>query len=185
MDRRHFVSSIAAGFLAKSVAAQGPPAGRVARIGFLSLNLSRRPGPLNEALMQGLRERAYVEGRNILIEYADALGREDRLPEIAADLARSQVDLILVIGPAPLAAARKATTTIPLVMVASSADPVAEGAAASLARPGGNVTGLTYAEPDRFNKQLEMLKSVGVRTTRVGSSGISTSRSSDGTGKRR
>jgi len=72
-----------------------------------------------------------------------------------------------VIGPAPLEPARKATTTIPIVMVASSSDPVAEGIAQSLGRPGGNVTGLTYAEPDRFKKQLEVLKSVAVRTRRV------------------
>ncbi len=85
--------------------------------------------------MQGLRERGYVEGRNLVIEYPDALGREDRLPELAADLVRKQVDVILIIGPAPLDAARKATNTIPLVMVASSADPVAEGVALSLARP--------------------------------------------------
>ena len=117
--------------------------------------------------MQGLRERGHVEGRNLVIEYPDALGREDRLPELAADLVRKQVDVILIIGPAPLEAARKATKTIPLVMVASSADPVAEGVALSLARPGGNITGLTYAESDRFKKQLELLKSAAVRVTRV------------------
>src|SRR5205823_6428986 len=82
-------------------------------------------------------------------------------------LVRNRVDVILVIGPAPLAAARNATKTIPVVMVASSADPVAEGIASSLARPGGNVTGLTYAEPDRFKKQLEFLKSVAPRISRV------------------
>jgi putative ABC transport system substrate-binding protein len=117
--------------------------------------------------MQGLRERGYVEGRNLVIEYPDALGREDRLPELAADLVRKQVDVILIIGPAPLEAARKATKTIPLVMVASSSDPVAEGVALSLARPGGNVTGLTYGESDRFKKLLELLKSAAVRVTRV------------------
>ncbi len=117
--------------------------------------------------MQGLREGGYVEGRNLVIEYPDSLGREDRLPELAANLVRSQVQAILIIGPAPLTAARNATKTIPLIMVASSSDPVAEGVAASLARPGGNITGLTYAEPDRFKKQLELLKSAAIQIGRV------------------
>lgn len=140
---------------------------KVARIGILTL---RRPGvqsPPNDALMQGLRDRGYVEGRNLVIDYPDAMEREDLLPQLAAELVRRNVDLILVVGPAALAPARKATKTIPLVMVAGSADPVAEGIAASLARPGGNVTGSTYAEPDRFKKQLELLKSVASRVARV------------------
>jgi putative ABC transport system substrate-binding protein len=152
--------------LPSPVAAQAPPAERVARIGILA---PRRRSDENSqvALMEGLRERGYVEGRNLAIDYPDALGREDRLPELAAELVRNRVDIILVIGPAPLTAARNATKTIPVVMVASSADPVAEGIASSLARPGGNITGLTYAEPDRFKKQLEFLKSVAPRISRV------------------
>jgi putative ABC transport system substrate-binding protein len=167
MDRRTFLSGVAIGVLATPLAAQAPPPGKTARIGILAL---RPPGVLNpstEAMMQGLRERGYVEGQNLLIEYPDALGREDRLPQLAADLVRNQVDVILIIGPAPLEAARKATKSIPLVMVASSSDPVAEGVAVSLARPGGNVTGLTYAEPDRFKKQLELLKSAAIRITNL------------------
>ena len=167
IDRRTFLSGVAIGVLATPLAAQAPPTGKSARIGILGL---RRPGvsnPNTEALMQGLRERGYVEGRNLVIEYPDALGREDRLPELAADLVRKQVDVILIIGPAPLEAARKATKSIPLVMVASSSDPVAEGVALSLGRPGGNITGLTYAEPDRFKKQLQLLKSAAVRVARV------------------
>ncbi len=165
MDRRAFLAGAAIGVLAKPVAAQAPPTGKTARIGILALRL---PGnPYMEALMLGLRERGYVEGRNLVIDFPDALGREDRLPELAANLVRNQVDLILILGPAPLEAARKATNTIPLVMVASSADPVAEGVAVSLARPGGNVTGLTYAEPDRFKKQLELLKAAAIRVARV------------------
>src|SRR6185436_19117102 len=119
-------------------------------------------------LMQGLRELGYVEGRNLAIEYPDAHGREDRLPELAAGLVRSQVDVIVINGPAPLQAARKATQTIPLVMSASSIDPVAEGVAHSLSRPGGNITGLTYGvSSDRFGKQLELLKSAAGRVARV------------------
>jgi putative ABC transport system substrate-binding protein len=167
IDRRTFLSTVAVGVLTPPLAAQTPPAGKVPRIGILTL---RRPGmasPYTEALMQGLRELGYVEGRNLVIEFPDAVAREERLPELAAGLVRSNVDVILVVGPAALAPARQATKTIPLVMVASSADPVAEGIAASLARPGGNITGLTYAEPDRFKKQLELLKSVAVRASRI------------------
>ena len=158
---------MAMGALAESVAAQAPPASKTARIGILTLRRPGDPNPLIEALMQGLRERGYVEGRNLIIESPDALGREDRLPQLAAELVKKRVDVILIIGPAPLHAARDSTKTIPLVMVASSSDPVAEGVAISLARPGGNVTGLTYAEPDRFKKQLELLKSAAARVVNV------------------
>ena len=163
MDRRRLLVGMAMGVLAMRLAAQAPPMGKTARIGILALRSPEANSPLTDALKLGLRERGYVEGQNLLIEYPDALGREDRLPQLAADLVRNQVDVMLIIGPAPLEAARKATKTIPLVMVASSSDPVAEGVAVSLARPGGNVTGLTYAEPDRFKKQLELLKSAAVR----------------------
>lgn len=167
IDRRTFLSGMAIGVLTAPLAAQTVPKGRTARIGILALRPPGAANPINEALMQGLREQGYVEGRNLVIEYPDALGREDRLPELAADLVWKHVDIILIIGPAPLEAARKATKTIPLVMVASSSDPVAEGVAVSLARPGGNITGLTYAESDRFKKQLELLKSAAVGVTRV------------------
>jgi len=166
VNRRTLLLGLASGALTQGLAAQPQP-GKIAHIGILSM---RRPGDstLGQiALMQGLRERGYVEGRNLQIERPDALGREDLFPELAADLVRKKVDLILIIGPAPLAAARNATTTIPLVMVASSSDPVAEGAAVSLNRPGGNVTGLTYGESDRFKKQLEQLKTVATRITRI------------------
>jgi putative ABC transport system substrate-binding protein len=168
-NRRDFVGACA-GSAALSVAgvrAQAPASRRVARIGVLAL---RPPDPLNTmnaALLEGLRAAGYVEGRSLELIYPDAQGREERLTEIAQDLVRRRVDLILVIGPAPLAAARKATSTTPLVMVASSADPVAEGLARSLSRPGGNVTGLTYAEPDRFKKQLELLKATAGRVSRL------------------
>ena len=152
--------------LAPPVAAQAPSREKPVRIGILALRSPGVTSPLI-ALMQGLRELGYVQGRNLVVEHPDAFGRDDRLPQIAEDMVRSGVDVILVIGPAPLEAARKATKTIPLVMVASSSDPVADGVAASLARPGGNTTGLTYAEPDRFQKQLELLKSAAVHVARL------------------
>jgi putative tryptophan/tyrosine transport system substrate-binding protein len=167
MNRRTFLSGVAVGVLATPLAAQAPPAAKTARIGILALRRPDVPTPFMKALMQGLRERGYVEGRNLVIEYPDALGREDRLPGLAADLVRNQVDIIVINGPAPLEAARKATKTIPMVMVASSSDPVSEGFAVSLARPGGNISGLAYAEPDRFKKQLELLRSAAGHVTRV------------------
>ena len=165
MERRAFLTGAVAA-LAAPAAGQTKVA-RPVRIGILTVRTPNRSGPLNDALLQGLRDNGYVEGRNVVLEYPESNGRLDRLPELAAELVRKEVDVILVIGPSPLEAARNATTKIPIVMVASSADPVHEGLAASLARPGGNVTGLTYAEPDRFKKQLELLKSVAPRVARV------------------
>jgi putative ABC transport system substrate-binding protein len=167
VNRRSFLSGIAIAAAARCAWAQQPAPEKRVRIGILGL---RPPGPhpATDALMQGLRDHGYVVGRNLVIEFPDAGGREERLPELASELVRKQVDAVLIIGPAPLDAARKATSTIPLVMVASSADPVADGIAASLARPGGNVTGLTYAEPDRFKKQLELLKAAAPGATRLG-----------------
>ncbi|HSC98231.1 MAG TPA: ABC transporter substrate-binding protein [Casimicrobiaceae bacterium] len=166
MDRRTFLRGLSTGLLAAPVAAQRAT-NSIARIGILSIRKPNTQSALNDALFDGLRDHGYVVGRNLLIEFPDAQEREDLLHEAAAKLVSSKVDLILVIGPAPMEAARQATKTIPLVMVASSADPVAEGFAQSLARPGGNITGLTYAEPDRFKKQLELLKAVAPRTDRV------------------
>ena len=164
--RRAFLSAFAAAVLARPLAAQLPAAQKRARIGILSL---RRPGPhpRNDAIFDGLRDHGYVPGQNVDIDYPDAEGREDAFPQLAADLVGRRPDVILVVGPVPLPAARNATRTIPLVMVASSSDPVAEGLARSLAHPGGNITGLTYAEPDRFKKQLELLKTAAPRVARV------------------
>lgn len=163
--RRTFLSAAIA-VLASPLTAQVPAAQKRARIGVLSL---RRPGsnPRNDALFEGLRARGYVPGQNVEIDYPDADGREDMFPKLAAELVGRKPDVIIVVGPVPLPAARNATRTIPLVMVASSSDPVAEGIARSLARPGGNVTGLAYAEPDRFKKQLELLKSAAPGIARV------------------
>jgi putative ABC transport system substrate-binding protein len=166
MDRRAFLTTTF-GAAATPALAQVAGVGRPARIGILTVRAPGVESAMTQALLQGLRDHGYVEGRNVVLEYPDAEGRLDRLSELAAQLVRKGVDLILVIGPSPLDPARKSTKSIPIVMVASSADPVREGVAASLARPGGNVTGLTYAEPDRFKKQLELLKSLAPRVARV------------------
>ena len=166
MDRRTFLAALPVALWPAQLGAQRAK-DALPRIGILSLRSPTDATPLSEALMQGLRERGYVDGRTVVIEFPDARGRETSLPKLAAELVEKRVDVILVVGPAPIHAARLATRTIPIVMVASSADPVAEGLAQSLARPGGNITGLTYAEPDRFKKQLELLKSVAPRIARV------------------
>ena len=167
MKRRFLLSLLAAPLFPMRALAQPPSAARLPRIGILSGRDPGARGPLNEALLRGLEEQGYVDGRTCVIDFPDSRGSMNRFPELAKDLVQRKADVILVVGPAPLEAARRASATIPLVMVASSADPVTEGLAQSLARPGGNITGLTYAEPDRFKKQLELLKGVAPHITRV------------------
>jgi putative ABC transport system substrate-binding protein len=141
------------------------PAGGTHRIGVLG------PGGTPSALatfIDGLRELGYVEGRNVSLEQRYAAGHLERLPQLASELVGIPVNVIVVAGPGPLRAAMEATTRIPIVMIASSSDPVGEGVVKSLAHPGGNVTGLTYSvSPERFGKQLELLKEAAPGVTRV------------------
>jgi putative ABC transport system substrate-binding protein len=145
------------------------PALKVHRVGFLSPGVRpSTPLPSLEAFESGLRELGYVERQNLVIEWRFAGGALANLPDLAIDLVRSSVDVIVVAGPGPMQAAKAASTTTPIVMLAGSSDPVAEGLVASLARPGGNITGLTYAvSPERFGKQLELLKEAAGRLSRV------------------
>jgi putative ABC transport system substrate-binding protein len=145
------------------------PTAKVHRVGFLSAGAKpSTPLPSLEAFENGLRDLGYVERQNLVIEWRFAGGAFSRLPDLAADLVRSGVDVIVVAGPGPIQAARAASTTVPIVMLAGSGDPVAEGLVASLARPGGNITGLTYAvSPERFGKQLELLGEAVGRLSRV------------------
>jgi putative tryptophan/tyrosine transport system substrate-binding protein len=126
-----------------------------------------------EAFRQGLRALGYVEGKNINIEWRSAEGKIDRLPALAAELVRLKVDVIVTGGPAPTRAAKEATSTIPIVM-ASDADPVANGFVASLARPGGNITGLSTFAPELSGKRLELLKETVPKLSRVAVFGTST-----------
>ena len=156
VQRRQFL--IAAGaLLATPLAADGQQAAKVARIGHLSPNLAAGPH-LRDAFLQGLRDLGYVEGRNVVIEYRDAEGKLERLPALAAELVALKVDVILAdggtLGPR---VAMQATTTIPIVFT-SAADPVGSGLVTSLARPGGNVTGLSALGPELVGKRLELLK---------------------------
>jgi putative tryptophan/tyrosine transport system substrate-binding protein len=142
--------------LAMAFAATAQPAGKVPRIGWLTTGV--RPAgshPLLEAFRQGLRDLGYVEGHNILIESRYAEGQEDRCPALAAELVRLPVDVLVAAGTAPIQAAQHATSTIPIVM-AWGTDPVAQGFVASLARPGGNITGLTNISAVLAGKRLEL-----------------------------
>src|SRR6266849_269198 len=138
---------------------------KIARVGFLSLNLAPNLH-MREAFRQGLRDLDYVEGRNIVIEYRDAEGRPERLPTLAAELVALKVDVILA-GSTPHAlAAKQATRTLPIVFAAAD-DPVGSGLVTSLARPGGNVTGLSLLPPALVGKRLELLKQAVPGVNRV------------------
>ena len=146
---------------------------KVPRIGFLIASAASANSARVEAFRQGLRELGYVEGKNIVIESRYAEGKIDRVPALAADLVRLKVDIILSAGPAVTRPASKATKTIPIVM-AQDGDPVANGFAASLARPGGNITGLSTLAPELSGKQLELLKEIVPKLSRVAVIGTST-----------
>jgi putative ABC transport system substrate-binding protein len=148
-----------------SVEAQQPK--KVYRIGYLTSRAPASDSFRSEAIRLALRELGYIEGQNIAIEYRYAEGKFDRLPEVAAELVRLKVDVIVAAGGTPvILAARNATSTIPIVFPTVS-DPVALGFVASLARPGGNITGLTIRTPEFSGKRLELLKEVVPQATRV------------------
>ncbi len=156
MDRRAFICAFAGGLLIARSVAEAQQAARIPRIGFLAGNLSAGQH-LAAAFRQGLHDLGYDEGRNIVIEYRDAKGETDRLPALAAELAALKVDVIVAAGTQHVLAAKQATTTIPIVF-ADVADPVARGFVTSLARPGGNITGLSNLNTDLVGKRLELLK---------------------------
>jgi len=154
------ISTLALGLLAGPLPAEAQKAGKVYRIGFLDYRLrSTITDPRLIALRQGLRELGYVDGQNIVLEYRSAKGKRKRLPEVAAELVRLKVDVI-VTSPAPgeIRAAQEATRTIPIVMPGVFVDPVKAGFVVSLARPGGNITRLTNLESKLHPKRLELLK---------------------------
>ena len=145
---------------------------RVPRIGFLTASPSVFPGRI-EAFRQGLRELGYVEGKNIVIEWRYTEGKLDRAPALAAELVRLKVDIIVSSGPTLTDILKEATTTIPIVM-GYHTDPVGTGLVASLARPGGNITGLSVLSPELGGKRLEILKEVVPKLSRVAVLGSST-----------
>ena len=139
---------------------------KVPRIGYLGATSASSESLRHEAFRQGLREVGYIEGQNITIEYRYAEGKLDRLPALAAELVALKVDVIVTGGPQATRPAKKATATIPIVMAFDS-DPVGNGFVASLARPGGNVTGLSALSPEISGKQLELLKEIVPTLSRV------------------
>ena len=167
MDRRTFLFVFSLGALSAPLAADAPPTGKVYRIGYLGMGSATVSPPFVEAFREGLRELGLVEGQNIVIDYRFAEGRFDRLPELAAELVLLRVDVIMA-GPTPPAmAAKNATGTIPIVM-AGVGDPVELGLIASLARPGANVTGLSFSVGmDIFGKGLELLREAVPKFRRV------------------
>jgi ABC-type uncharacterized transport system substrate-binding protein len=146
---------------------------KIPRIGFLSALSSSPMSARIEAFRQGLRDLGYVEGRNIVIEWRYAEEKADRLRELAAELVRLKVDVIVTGGPTATRVAKEATRTIPIVM-AFDDDPVGSGFVASLARPGRNITGLSRLAPEISGKQLELLKEIVPRLSRVAVFGNST-----------
>jgi putative ABC transport system substrate-binding protein len=143
------------------------PTGKIFRIGFLDASTASGMAALVEAFRQELNKFGWIEGKNFTIEYRFAEQKPERLPELAADLVRLNVDLIVVTGGPQVSAVKKTTATIPIVMT-NSADPVGEGLVASLARPGGNVTGLSGLSPELITKRLEVLKDTVPKLSRVG-----------------
>ena len=167
MDRREFLGAVSLGLLAESLVAEAQEPGKVPRIGILLPRTPSDGAPSLQALLQGLRELGWVEGQNMMIEYRWAEGRSDRLPGLAAELVRLKVDVIHAGTTGAAMAAKNATSTIPIVM-ATGGDPVTLGLVASLARPGGNVTGLSYSVSlETVGKQLELLKEVVPKARRM------------------
>ena len=165
MQRRDFIKVIASSAVAWPFAARAQQPTKSV-IGFLGMASPTTFAPRLEGFRLGLRDFGYVEGTNITVVYRFAEGHYERLPELAADLVRSKVDLIVTHGTPGSLAAKQATTTIPIVMT-SVGDPVATGIVASIARPGGNITGQTFFNPELRAKRIELLKEMMPHLTHV------------------
>jgi putative ABC transport system substrate-binding protein len=167
MNRRDTVLALLA-LGAAPLAAEAQPAAKVARIGYLFTGSHGSPESrkLLDSFRLGLRERGYVEGQNVVIEYRGADGNIERLPVLATDLVRLKLDLIVAAGTPAARAVQQATTTIPIVAVAMG-DPVGDGLAASLSQPGGNITGSTFLGPALVPKRLALLKEALPKISRV------------------
>jgi putative ABC transport system substrate-binding protein len=165
MKRRTFIAMLTGGIVVAPFAAEAQQAAKIARIGYLAANLAANR-QLHEAFRQGLRDLGYVQDRNVVIEYRDAEGKLEQLPALAAELIALKVDVI--VAPVTLAAqaAKQATKTIPIVFTVA-ADPITDGLVTSLARPGGNVTGLSFFAPELVGKCLEQLKQAVPGVSRV------------------
>jgi putative ABC transport system substrate-binding protein len=166
VHRRAFLGTMAGGLLAAPLAAEAQQAAKIARIGWLTNDPASNPHP-PEAFRQGLRNLGYVEGRNLVIEYRSAEGNLERLPALAAELVALKVDVIVAaVGTVAALAAKQATRTLPIVFIGAG-EPVTSGLVTSLARPGGNVTGLSALIPELVGKCLEHLKQAVPGVSRV------------------
>ena len=173
MDRKAIIVLLVGLTLVYVHLAEAQQAGKIPRIGYLG---GATPAALSvrlDAFRQGMRKLGYVQGKNIVIEYRYAEGELDRLPVLAAELVRLKVDVIVAGGPQATRAAKEATITIPIVMTFDN-DPVGNGFVVSLARPGGNVTGLSTLYPEISGKQLELLKEIVPKLSRLAVLGNST-----------
>jgi putative tryptophan/tyrosine transport system substrate-binding protein len=167
MKRKITVLTLCAMLFALCGSAEAQQTGKVARIGFLDGTTASGMVVLLEPFRQELAKLGWIEGKNIVIEYRFSERKRERLPELAADLVRLKVDLIVVSGGGPPFEAKRATSTIPIV-ITNVGDPVGAGLVASLARPGGNVTGLVSLSPELNTKRLEILKDAVPKLARVG-----------------
>jgi putative ABC transport system substrate-binding protein len=165
IERRVFVGSLVGGILTASLAAWAQSAGKVPCIGVLTF--TQMTDALQEAFRQGLRDHGYMEGQNILVEWRAAEGRSDRAKNLAVELVALKVDIIVANLTPAVQAAKDATRTIPIVM-ASAADPVGSGFVASLAHPGGSITGITGISAELAGKRIELLRDLIPGLTRVG-----------------
>jgi putative ABC transport system substrate-binding protein len=165
MRPRSFAFLLVLAFLSAPLAGEAQRSERIYRIGFLSMLAG--PNPFSEALQKGLADLGYEEGRTIAIEWKWAAGKTERLPQLASDLSRANLDVIVAGGPQAIAAVKRATSTIPVVMVAAG-NPVGAGLVSSLASPGGNLSGLSVdATPELLGKQLQLLKEALPHVSRV------------------
>src|SRR6266567_5908 len=159
MRRRQFITLLAGSAIAWPLAARAQPAGKLPTIGFLGPSTPSADGPRMAAFVQRLRELGWTEGRTVAIEYRWAEGRIERYAEIAAEFVRLKVDVIVTAGTPAVLAAKQVTSVVPIVFI-SAANPVGNGLVASLARPGGNVTGLLDQVTDLAAKRLELLREI-------------------------
>jgi ABC-type uncharacterized transport system, periplasmic component len=171
MRRRDVISLLGGAAVANSLAAwplaaRAQQAGKVRNVAWLGVGQADQPSPYLESLRAGLRELGYVEGQNIVIEWRWGHGKTERFPEFAAEVVRIPVDVIVAANTPAGVAAKKATQTIPIV-IATMVDPVGDGFVATIARPGGNITGLTLQTPEITAKRLELLKEAVPKVTRV------------------
>jgi len=168
MSEKVFVGLLATVLLTTALSAEAQEPKKIPRIGYLSSLDAASESTRSEAIRLALREHGYIEGQNIAIEYRYSEGKQDRQPELAAELVRLKVDIIVVTGgTGQTRAAKNATKTIPIIMVGAGRDPVEAGLIESLAHPGGNVTGITSLDRELGGKRLALLKEAVPKVARV------------------